>query len=125
MSAVIMKKFFLIGSIVVLVAGALMTIIGGAIFESEMYLIMGPIILIFGILFLISGIFSKGVTETNQAKILAAIMIFGSLLGIIGLTFGEGDGQIISIAGSVFLILVFLVWPCLCCQGQKDTSSQV
>ncbi|TFH07763.1 MAG: hypothetical protein E4H14_07785 [Candidatus Thorarchaeota archaeon] len=119
-----MKKLFLIASIVVIVTGALMTFVGGAIFETEMYLIMGPIVLIFGIIFLISGMFSKGVAETNQAKILAAIMIFGSLLGIIGLPL-DGDGQIISIAGSVFLILIFLVWPCLCCQGQKDTSSQV
>lgn len=124
MLAKIMDKLFLMGSIFVIVAGAILTFIGGSIIESEMYLIMGPIILIFGIIFLLSGLFSKGVASTTQGKILGAIMIFGSILAIAGLPDDEMGG-IISIAGSIFLILVFLVWPCLCCQGQKESSSQV
>ena len=89
-----------------------------------MYMIMGPILMVLGILFLVTGIFSKGVADTNQGRILGIIMMLGGFLGVAGI-FVPGMGSVVSIAGSVFVLLIFLVWPCCCCQSQKDLSSQV
>jgi hypothetical protein len=124
MSAVLMKSPFRTGSIVVIVAGALMLFLGDFTDMEGMYMIMGPILMVLGILFLVTGIFSKGVADTNQGRILGLIMILGAVLGIAGIFAGE-MGSIVSIAGSVFIILIFLVWPCCCCQSQKDLSTQV
>ncbi|MCK4568496.1 MAG: hypothetical protein KAU48_14410, partial [Candidatus Thorarchaeota archaeon] len=124
MSAVLMKSPFRTGSIVVIVAGALMLFLGDFTDMEGMYMIMGPILMVLGILFLVTGIFSKGVADTNQGRILGIIMMLGGVLGVAGI-FVPGMGSIVSIAGSVFVLLIFLVWPCCCCQSQKDLSSQV
>jgi len=120
MSAVITKSFFRTGSIVVIVVGAIMLFLGG----EGMYMIMGSVLMVLGILFLITGIFSKGVADTNQGRILGIIMMLGGFLGLAGM-FGGEIGSFMSIAGSIFIVLVFLVWPCCCCQSQKDLSTQV
>ena len=125
MSAVIMKKLFLIGSIVVIIAGALMTFLGVQLTDLEgMYSIMGPIVMIVGILFLLTGIFAKGVAETSQSRIFGIIMILGGILGVGGV-FGSEIGGTVSLVGAIFILLVFFIWPCLCCQGQKNITSQV
>ncbi len=124
MSDVIMKSIFRTGSIVVIVAGALMTFLGEFSDMEGMYMIMGPIVLILGIFFLITGIFLKGVADSNHGKTFGIIMILGSILGIAGIFIPEMGG-IVSIVGAVFILLIFLIWPCCCCQSQKDLSTQV
>ncbi len=124
MSALLMKSPFRTGSIIVIVAGAIMFFLGDFTDMEGMYMIMGPILMILGILFLVTGNFSKGAADTNQGRILGIIMMLGGFLGIAGI-FVPGMGSIVSIAGSVFVLLIFLIWPCFCCQSQKDLSSQV
>lgn len=124
MSDVIMKSIFRTGSIVVIVAGALMTFLGEFSDMEGMYFIMGPIVMILGIIFLITGIFSKGVADSNHGKTFGIIMILGGILGIAGIFIPEMGG-IVSIVGAVFILLIFLIWPCCCCQSQKDLSTQV
>ncbi len=102
-----------------------MTFLGVGFSDMEgMYMIMGPIIMIIGILFLITGIFSKGVADSNHGRTFGMIMILGGILGVVGI-FVPGMGSVVSIAGSVFILLIFLIWPCCCCQSQKDLSTQV
>lgn len=124
MSALLMKSPFRVGSIVVIIAGAIMLFLGDFTDVEGMYMIMGPVLMVLGILFLVTGNFSKGAADTNQGRILGIIMMLGGFLGISGI-FVPGMGSIVSIAGSMFIILIFLIWPCLCCQSQKDLSSQV
>ncbi len=124
MSDMIMKSLFRTGSIFVIVAGALMTFLGEFSDMEGMYMIMGPIVMIVGIIFLITGIFSKGVADSNHGKTFGIIMILGGILGIAGIFIPEMGG-IVSIVGAVFILLIFLIWPCCCCQSQKDLSIQV
>ncbi|TFG31274.1 hypothetical protein EU527_12845 [Candidatus Thorarchaeota archaeon] len=126
MSAKIMKNLFTLGSFVVIIAGALMAFFGSTINDEweEMYAITGPIILVVGVLFLLTAIFSKNVSESTQAKYLGIIMIFGSILAIVGIFGGEMAG-LISIGGSIFIVLVFLIWPCICLQGGKSIRSKI
>lgn len=126
MSELVMKKFFQIASIIVIIAGVIMAFLGSTINDEweGMYAITGPIILIFGILLLLTSLFSKGAAESTQAKILSTILILGSILGITGVFIGDLGGMI-SLGGVVFVVITFLVWPCLCYQGQRGISSQV
>ena len=89
-----------------------------------MYFIMGPIVLVLGILFLLTALFSKNASESKQARYLGIIMIFGSLVGIVGVFSGEIGGMV-SLGGSIFVVLVFLLWPCFCLQGGKNIRSKI
>ncbi|MBN2230041.1 MAG: hypothetical protein JW779_10685 [Candidatus Thorarchaeota archaeon] len=126
MSANIVKKLFLISSFIVIIAGAIMAFLGSTINDEYegMYFIMGPIILVLGILFLLTALFSKEAAESTQARYLAIIMIFGSIIGIVGVFSGEIGGMI-SLGGSIFVFLVFLLWPCFCLQGGKNIRSKI
>ncbi|TFG30891.1 hypothetical protein EU527_13800 [Candidatus Thorarchaeota archaeon] len=126
MSATITKKLFLISSFVVIIAGAIMAFLGTYINDEyeEMYFVMGPVVLIFGILFLLTALFSKDSAESKQASYLGIIMIFGSIIGISGIFAGEIGGMV-SLGGSIFIILVFVLWPCFCLQGGKSMRSRI
>lgn len=89
-----------------------------------MYFILGPIVLVFGILFLLTALFSKTAAESTQARYLGLIMIFGSIVGIAGVFSGEIGGMV-SLGGSIFVFLVFLIWPCFCLQGGRTTRSKI
>ena len=119
----LMKRLFLIGSIVVIVTGGVVAGIGAS--EDWLFGLVGAALVFIGIIFLITGFTSKSVMETREAKGLSILMIAGSSLAILGLTslttFGGGAVAI----GAILVILSFVMWPCFCCQGGKNIRSQI
>ncbi len=118
-------KLFLIASILVIVAGAIMAVAGiYAESDSPMFAIMGLVLAFMGVLFLITGFITPSVAQSKEGVVLSYLMIAASILAIIG-SFAIDVLWILSLTGGGLVILSFLLWPCFCCQGKTKNRDKV
>ena len=119
----LMKKLFLIGSILVIITGIVVAVVGAN--EDWLFGLVGAALVFIGLVFVVTGFTSKSITETREAKGLSILMIAGCVVAILGLTsldtFGGGAVAI----GAILVIFSFVMWPCFCCQGGKNVRSQI
>ncbi len=119
----LMKKLFLIGSIIVIITGLTTGVVGAN--YDWMFGLVGAALGVIGLIFLITGYTSKSIMETREAKGLSILMIAGCLLAFIGLTSLDSYGGGAVAVGAIVVILSFILWPCFCCQGGKNIRSQI
>jgi len=118
-------KLFLIASILVIVAGAIMAISGiTAESDSPMIASLGFVLAFMGVLFLITGFITPSVAQSKEGVALSYLMIAASILAIIG-SFDVETLGLISLAGGGLVILSFFLWPCFCCQGKTKNRDKV
>jgi len=118
-----MKKPFLIGSIIVVITGAVVGILGAA--YDWMFSLVGAALVVIGLILLITGYTSGSIMETREAKGLSILIIAGCLLALLGLTSIDTFGGGAVAVGAILVIFSFIIWPCFCCQGGKNIRSQV
>ena len=119
----LMKKLFLIGSIIVIITGFTVGVVGAN--YDWMFGLVAAALAVIGLIFLITGYTSKSIMETREAKGLSILMIAGCLLAIIGLPILDSMGGGFVAVGTIIVVLSFILWPCFCCQGGKNIRSQV
>ncbi|MFW9847587.1 MAG: hypothetical protein ACFFF4_00500 [Candidatus Thorarchaeota archaeon] len=118
-------KLFLIGSFLVLVAGAFLLFRGiTASSDSPMFGIMGFLLIIGGVIFLITGYITPSVAQSKEGVILAYIMIFASIIAIIG-SFDISALWPLTLGGAGLIGVTFLAWPCFCCQGSQKNRAKI
>jgi len=81
-----------------------------------------------GVILLISGFITPIVSESKTGMGLAIFLILGAILtvaGAISVNSFDEIGMPLYIGGMVISLLIFLAWPCVCCQGSQGIKSQV
>ena len=114
----LMRKLFLIGTILMIIAGALVGVLGGG---DESFMMGGPVMIV-GILLLISGFITPVVSESKNGLGIGVILTIGAIVMIIG---AIGWDFVMVISGLAISMLMAIAWPCICCQGSKAIKSQV
>ncbi|MBD3405301.1 MAG: hypothetical protein GF411_04080 [Candidatus Lokiarchaeota archaeon] len=128
-------RLFVIGSFLVIIAAVIAAVVGfsGMADDFEMVFgIAGIVLLIFGVIFLITGFTNPLIAQSKTGTLISYILIIGSLTVIAGMlvtlavnaTGGPvGLSAFIPLGGAILILLCFLMWPCLCCKD-KDAGSR-
>jgi hypothetical protein len=110
-------KLFLIGTILMMIAGVILVTIGG----GDESLMMGIPLIVLGLLLFISGYITPVVSESKNGLAIGLILTLGAVILVLGLFVD----YTMLIAGLSISILMTIAWPIICCQGSQGIKSQV
>lgn len=112
------RKLFLVGALLVMIAGVTFSILGG----GDESLMMGIPMAIAGFLLFISGFITPVVSESKNGLALGLFLSIGAIVMLVGAIVFD---FVMVISGLSISILMALVWPCICCQGSQGIRSQI
>ena len=111
-------KLFLIGALLMMIAGVTLVTFGG----GDESLMMGIPMIVLGLLLFISGYITPIVSESKNGLVIGLILTIGAVVMLMGVIVYD---YIMLIAGLSITILMTLAWPCICCQGSQNIKSQI
>jgi len=111
-------KFFLIGSILMMIAGVILVVF----VSGDERLMMGIPMIVLGLLLFISGYITPVVSESKNGLAIGLILTIGAVVMLMGFVLYE---YTMLIAGLSISILMIIAWPFICCQGTQGIKSQV
>ncbi|MFW9920594.1 MAG: hypothetical protein ACFFED_13405 [Candidatus Thorarchaeota archaeon] len=119
-------KLFLIGSILAILAGAVMMLFAiNQPSDSPIFVILGLFVIFLGFIVLVTGYTTPSVSRGKEGVSLSYIMIIASILIMIG-TLDFNALWILMLLGGGLLALTFLIlWPCFCCTGKSKNRDKV
>ena len=119
-------KLFLIGALLAIIAGAIMTLFMlSQASDSPFLAILGVVLIFLGFIVLVTGYTTPSVAQGKEGVGLSYIMIIASLLIILG-TFDFNALWILMLIGGGLLALSFLIlWPCMCCTGKSKNRDKI
>jgi hypothetical protein len=124
-----MKKLFLIGSLITLVAGILALILPPMLIGWDdlwvIYMSVGGVVAILGIIPLATGYTTPAVSKTRNGFIVGLLLIIGSVLVVAGVFAWELGGAPITIGGGAVVLISMIMWSCICCQGRGQTKTLI
>jgi len=112
------RKLFLIGTLLMMIAGAMFVAFGG----GDESLMMGIPMIVIGLLLFISGFITPVVSESKNGLVIGLILTLGALIAIIGVLVYD---YLMLIGGLSISVLMAIAWPIICCQGSQGIKSQV
>ena len=118
------NKLFLIGAIALIISGVFQIAMP---WDESVYIGAG-VAIILGIILLISGFITPIVSESKTGMGLGILILLGSILsilGVISVNIMDEIGMPLYFGGLVLAAIVFLAWPCVCCQSSKAVRSQI
>ncbi|MBN2230936.1 MAG: hypothetical protein JW779_15225 [Candidatus Thorarchaeota archaeon] len=119
-------KLFLIGSLLAIIAGAIMTFFSLSLeYDSPMFVIMGIVLILLGFIVLVTGYTTPSVSQGKEGIGLSYIMIVASILIIVGTLDFEALWILMLIGGGLLLLSSIIIWPCFCCTGKSKNRDKV
>ena len=118
-------KLFLIGTISMIIGGAVIGIMG---IDEISIGAFGFVLIFSGVILFISGFITPVVSESKTGMALAVFMILGAILavgGVFALFILDEIGVPLFFGGLALAFLACLAWPCVCCQGSRDVRAQI
>ncbi|MHA1930611.1 MAG: hypothetical protein ACTSV2_18730 [Candidatus Thorarchaeota archaeon] len=122
------KQLFQIASISTMVAGASSIALDMVLDFDGMMAIPGVVLIVLGIILFVTGQMYSSVTEAKEVQLMSYIIMLGSLVVVLGVVIGfiiEDGPSLISLGGAGLIFLGFLLWPCICCQGETKNKSKI
>ncbi|NHJ12927.1 MAG: hypothetical protein EAX95_04585 [Candidatus Thorarchaeota archaeon] len=124
-----MKRLFLIGALVTLIAGALTIVLALTVTEFDdwimVYSITGAVIALLGILMLVTGYTTPVVAQSKEGFMAGVLLIIGSVIAVIGPFLTDFVGPAITLGGAVLVLFGMLAWSCFCCQGSGKARRKI
>ncbi len=111
-------KLFLVGTLLMMIAGAILVTFGG----GDESLMMGIPMIVLGLLLFISGYITPIVSESKTGLVIGLILTIGAVVMLLGVAVYD---YMMLIAGLSITILMSVAWPIICCQGSQGIKSQV
>ncbi len=119
-------KLFLIGSILAILAGAVMMVFAlGQTSDSPIFAILGIFLIFLGFVALLTGYTTPSVSRSKEGVALSYILIIGSILIMIGVLDFDALWILMLLGGGLLGATFIICWPCVCCTGKSKNRDKV